>query len=324
MSFFSSLSAFLSRPTGRTEDTPLDRNLAQKIFAYAFHPLMIVCALVIPRVVSPETSALVVFFVLLPIILIAERVAPAKGAWQSSVGDSLQNAVVWTWLYLVLLTPWLSTWYGRFLIPLTAPYAETLGLAQLWPHHWPAVPKVLLLMLVFDLQFYWIHRTMHKVSGLWRITGHIVHHSPNQLNSLVNSVTHPIETPWMFLPWVVILALLQVGESEIDGYIRLAFVTTSLTHANLALKPLPPFSWFFTATRHHWRHHSPAMEENNSNYGCILIIWDRLFGTFVDSNRGVVGIGEGQPTLLERNLLPFRLPRWMKPRPALAQAASRE
>ncbi len=50
------------------------------------------------------------------------------------------------------------------------------------------------------------------------------------------------------------------------------------------------------------------LEESNTNYGCAVILWDRLFGTFSDAATVATGIGDTEPSLLGKALLPFREP----------------
>ena len=49
-------------------------------------------------------------------------------------------------------------------------------------------------------------------------------------------------------------------------------------------------------------------EESNTNYGCNVILWDRIFGTFSDAPTEATGIGDTEPSLLGKVLMPFRRP----------------
>jgi sterol desaturase/sphingolipid hydroxylase (fatty acid hydroxylase superfamily) len=83
-----------------------------------------------------------------------------------------------------------------------------------------------------------------------------------------------------------------------------------LAHANLDLGG-GPFAWVFTTPGQHLRHHSLDPDEGRSNYGCAVILWDRLLGTYAGdaaAERATMrlGIGEGRELSLGEQLgLPF-------------------
>ena len=141
-------------------------------------------------------------------------------------------------------------------------------------------------MIGWDFSFYWHHRLEHEHRILW--AGHVSHHSSMHYN-LSTALRQPW-TPWpaliLFPPW----ALLGVDPWMImvSGGINLIYQYWIHTEA---IRVLP--AWFeavFNTPSHHRVHHGANPEYLDKNYGGILIIWDRLFGTF-EAERAPVRYG---------------------------------
>jgi sterol desaturase/sphingolipid hydroxylase (fatty acid hydroxylase superfamily) len=80
-----------------------------------------------------------------------------------------------------------------------------------------------------------------------------------------------------------------------------------LNHANLPLKSMPVYDWFFATAQQHHVHHAQVRRQADSNYGCNIILWDRLFGTYCgDDAVGQIGAGKAVPlSIKEQFLLAF-------------------
>jgi sterol desaturase/sphingolipid hydroxylase (fatty acid hydroxylase superfamily) len=111
----------------------------------------------------------------------------------------------------------------------------------------------------------------------------------------------------LLLPMALVELLLGAGPAATGGSVLL-LANTGIAHANLDLNTRG-IGWVFTTNRYHQHHHSRVPEESNTNYGCAVILWDRIFGTFSDAPTDATGIGETEPSLRGKVLLPFRQPR---------------
>lgn len=133
------------------------------------------------------------------------------------------------------------------------------------------------LMVAQDFCYYWFHRASHRVRWMW--AAHVVHHSSENMNfstAFRQSLMYPFAGMWIFwLPlvivgfdpnWVVFVVLLNLGLQF--------FVHTQ------AVKSLGPLEWIFNTPSHHRVHHGRNPQYIDKNYAGILIIWDKLFGTF--------------------------------------------
>ncbi len=140
-----------------------------------------------------------------------------------------------------------------------------------------SVSAFLLLMLLQDFFYYWFHRASHRIRWMW--AAHVVHHSSERMNfstAFRQSLMYPLAGMWLFwLPlviigfdpkWVVFVVLLNLGLQF--------FVHTQ------SIRSLGPLEWVFNTPSHHRVHHGINRQYIDKNYAGILIIWDRMFGTF--------------------------------------------
>jgi glucuronate isomerase len=97
------------------------------------------------------------------------------------------------------------------------------------------------------------------------------------------------------------------ANSNFSVAVAISASTGYICHANLPLRP-GLLGWFFNTPEWHQLHHSLNYDESNTNYGCTIIIWDRVFGTFCGkSTIERVGNGTGRRlSLLTQYTLPFR------------------
>ncbi len=144
-------------------------------------------------------------------------------------------------------------------------------------------------ILVLDLVKYATHRLMHAVSWLWRV--HQVHHSDPDFDVSTTWRAHPLEILIMqgsIIGTVFLLALPPLGVFTGE---MLALAISFFEHANTSLPPTwerRARRWIITPDVHRI-HHSARMEEQWTNLGELLPLWDRLFGTYQDQPEGGVG-----------------------------------
>jgi alkylglycerol monooxygenase len=130
--------------------------------------------------------------------------------------------------------------------------------------------------IAVDLCFYWSHRAMHRVNLFWAI--HATHHQSGQFNFLV-----ALRIAWMsvFFSWIFYLPLALAGVTI--GMVLLSRGISSLyqflLHTRLVGK-LGPLELVLNTPSHHRVHHGADAHYLDRNHGGILIVWDRLFGTF--------------------------------------------
>lgn len=133
-------------------------------------------------------------------------------------------------------------------------------------------------LLVYDFIYYWVHRLGHEVNLLW--AAHQVHHSSEYFN-LTTALRQTATGAFTTWPFYLVMAIVGVPP--------MVFVTVALidllyqywVHTELVGK----LGWVdrvFVTPSNHRVHHGQNHWCIDCNYGGILILWDRLFGTFVE------------------------------------------
>lgn len=138
----------------------------------------------------------------------------------------------------------------------------------------------LLLFLGDDLSYYWYHRTSHNVRYFW--ASHVVHHSSQKYNlatALRQTWTGGITGSFLFYLW---LPLLGFHPLAILFMHSISLLYQFWIHTELIDRMPRWFEFIFNTPSHHRVHHSSDTKYLDRNHAGILIIWDRMFGTFVE------------------------------------------
>ena len=133
------------------------------------------------------------------------------------------------------------------------------------------------LFLLDDLLFYLFHRASHRVGLLW--ASHAVHHQSEDYNLAV-ALRQAWFAPLFGLPFFLPLSLLGFPTAMVVTVRTLNTLYQFWIHTR-AVKSLGPLEGILNTPAHHRVHHGRNPEYLDSNYGGILILWDRLFSTFV-------------------------------------------
>ncbi len=174
-------------------------------------------------------------------------------------------------------------------LALAATWAERTEPRRLWarrrlPDLGRGPVAVALAVLGWDFIYYWNHRFMHESRHLWAI--HVVHHSSERYN-LSTALRQPVAD--------------TLGTSVPYGLLCLAGISPELVATARGVNLLYQF-WIHTETigrlgppeevlnspSHHRVHHGSNSQYLDRNHGSILIVWDRLFGTFEREGQPVV------------------------------------
>jgi sterol desaturase/sphingolipid hydroxylase (fatty acid hydroxylase superfamily) len=132
------------------------------------------------------------------------------------------------------------------------------------------------LFLCDDLAFYWYHRVHHEVRLFW--AQHVVHHSSQHFN-----LSTALRQQWVLmteLPFWAPLALLGFTPAMIVGMHAVSLMYQYWIHTETIRKLPRWYEFIFNTPSHHRVHHGSNAQYLDRNYGGILIIWDRIFGSF--------------------------------------------
>ena len=134
----------------------------------------------------------------------------------------------------------------------------------------------LITFILIDFVFYIYHRFSHRVRFLWAI--HISHHSSEEMNFAV-SMRQAWLGPISKIPFFIVLPLLGLDPTIIAVAGVISTLWGVVGHTQIVGK-LGPLEWILNTPSHHRVHHGANAEYIDKNYGNLLIIWDRIFGTF--------------------------------------------
>jgi len=127
-----------------------------------------------------------------------------------------------------------------------------------------------------DLGFYLYHRMAHRVRLVWAT--HQAHHSSEYFN-FATALRQKWNNSGEILVWLP-LPLLGVPPWMVFFAFSLSLIYQFWVHTERIDKLWRPFEFVFNTPSHHRVHHGRDPEYLDKNYGGILILWDRLFGTF--------------------------------------------
>ena len=203
----------------------------------------------------------VVFSSLVEALILSRR----RGYDWKSLGVSLLNLV------------------ARLAVQVLLPLSIVTPLFRLaWEHRWMTIElagwqAILLLFIGQDFCYYWYHRASHRVRWFW--AHHSVHHSPNQLNlsaayrigifgKLIGSALFFVPLVWLGFSPPLVAATLALNLTY-QFWIHAAWI--------------PKLGWLeygLNTPSAHRVHHARNLAYLDANYGGVLIVFDRLFGTY--------------------------------------------
>ncbi|MFT5705916.1 MAG: sterol desaturase/sphingolipid hydroxylase (fatty acid hydroxylase superfamily) [Oceanospirillaceae bacterium] len=207
----------------------------------------------------------------LELVVVAFR---SQMSWRL-IADSVSNFItLYAFLglsYLLLFTFYVSSFYYVY---------YNFSITQLPLTGWTLAGCIILA----DLVYYWEHRFMHRTGIGW--TTHTVHHSSPEFNISVAYRFGPLDG---ILPIFFHLPLVMLGFNPLIIFLSEAIVQLyqTMLHTQLVKKLPGSIEAVFNTPSHHRVHHGKNREYLDKNYAGILIIWDRMFGTFAKEEKAV-------------------------------------
>jgi sterol desaturase/sphingolipid hydroxylase (fatty acid hydroxylase superfamily) len=225
------------------------------------------------------------------VVALAELLRPRRRREFPALRRRLGNLGIW--LVNVVLAGFVFASPATFRPQLAAAFGLAL---PSWPIADAGVGFVVGFLLL-DLLQYAVHRCQHAVPFLWRL--HALHHSDPDVDVTTSVRHHPIEYLIAAgIYWVAVLAL-GIPAIIVISHALTVFAAAAITHGNTRL-PERLERWLqpvFITLDLHLVHHSLSSAEANANFGAVLSIWDRLFGTYArlpraEQERIVFGVRE--------------------------------
>ncbi|WP_404867882.1 sterol desaturase family protein [Kitasatospora griseola] len=174
----------------------------------------------------------------------------------------------------------IATAVGNQLVAMPWAIVEAVVLLRLHsavPWHLDGWPAWVAGMIAVDFAYYWFHRAHHEIRVLWAV--HVVHHSSERYNLSV-ALRQPFLLAVTALPFLVPVMLIGVRPEVLTACFAINLVYQFFIHTELVDRMWAPVEFVLNTPSHHRAHHGSQRQYLDINYGGILILWDRLFGTF--------------------------------------------
>ena len=217
---------------------------------------------------TPQLLGYAVMFTVVVIVYARAGRGPKQIFRRTFLTDLAYSA--WFPVYTILIGIPIAIQLAAFVVT-RAPFVR-LGLLGGLPW-WLRIP---IWLIVADFVLYWLHRSMHQTSWLWAL--HKIHHSQTELNPLTTWRVHWLE--FLYLNTGAFVTGMVLGDMQALHPIAIALLAASqfAQHSDIDWT-YGPVGRLIVSPRFHARHHSTAAEDLNTNFGSLLVIWDRLFGT---------------------------------------------
>lgn len=261
-------------------------------------------------ILNGQTWALLVSVAVFAILALLEAIAPLRRTAASGDARLLANFVLGI---LAIAASALVPFGVQEAAVLAA--RQRIGLFQAVAT--PVLIQILTAIMVQSLAAYWLHRASHRFGLLWRI--HAVHHSDRAVDLSTGFRNHPLESLLTLPTALGVVVLLGLDPDMALVLVTVGYLTAFWQHAAIRLP-----AWLERSLRTalvtpalHRLHHAEERVVHDSNYGDLLIVWDRLFGTMRRDapdavTVGLVDVPSEELALPDLLLRPFR----PAPRPA--------
>ena len=264
---------------------------------------ILVATMVTEEWMNHELWSLIMMVLPVPVLLIAERLWHKRKDWLLKP-DELAEDAFWLAMGGLLWGPLITDWYRtpisegfkamRDLAPLniTLEPTTTMGL----------IGAALLVRLVGSFPYYWLHRVQHESLFFWR--AHATHHFITKMSCMRGGRTHPLEYLALGLGSPIAVALLGASTDVLIVSGAFGAWNSKFNHSNLPLTSMPVYDWIFATAPQHHCHHAMERRQADSNYGCNIILWDRIFGTYCpDTEIEAAGAGKGKRLSIKDQLM---------------------
>ena len=223
-----------------------------------------------------DAAQIVIFAVAISGLWLVERIVVAVPDGEKLRHTGVNALFIATALPIELVLSTACLWVSHWVI------AHHWGLAALLPAPGSLWVKYVFVFVALDLGDYLYHRLMHHIPALWRF--HLVHHTDQVVDSSTTAREHPgesaVRSAFLVL-WTFVL-----GASFEVLLLRQAAETVSAVLAHSAIR-LPswlarPLGWVLITPNLHHVHHHYVLPYTDRNFGGVLSVWDRMFGTFAE------------------------------------------
>ena len=150
------------------------------------------------------------------------------------------------------------------------------------------IEKAVISFLAMDLMLYCLHKACHHFDCLWML--HKVHHNDPYLNVTTAFRLHFLEIMLITSMKALLVLVLGIEKTWLLAHEAVIAFFIMLHHSNISLLAEKYLGWIIITPYLHRVHHSTLRNEHDRNYGAVLSLWDRLFGTLAELKPKEVGV----------------------------------
>ncbi|MEJ5991530.1 lysoplasmalogenase family protein [Ramlibacter sp. PS3R-8] len=216
-----------------------------------------------------------------PVFLLLIAVEMAWGAWRGRNTYRLNDAI--NSISLGMLSQITAVLTRLFRIGI---YTAVFSRVSLWHNDafWMSPVGWLLALVFYDFCYYWLHRAGHEVSVFW--AAHVVHHQSQDYNL---STALRQTSSGALLGWIFYLPMALAGVPPlVFGVVALIDLLYQFWVHTEHVGKLGWFDRWFCSPSNHRVHHAVNDTYLDRNYGGVLVIWDRMFGSFREEDQKCV------------------------------------
>ncbi len=274
-----------------------------RVAYHGFMPLYLVCAATAIFNAPPDEIAWVSLLYTV-VLFLAERLIPANKEWNYPLNFKEGGREFLADVFYILLSGQLGTRIVQIVASYAAFRARDAWSFNFWPMTWPFWAQLVLAALIYDFVPYFQHRAAHRWEIIWRF--HATHHYPERMNVLKGSRNHPLDFFFLNVGGIAVLFFLGVPSEVFLPMTLTLDLLNTIAHSNINVSDRF-IGWFFVTPHLHHIHHSATLEESKSNFGCRLIVWDRVFGTFrprfKEESAPLLGVSPRRPRSIYQQLV---------------------
>lgn len=138
--------------------------------------------------------------------------------------------------------------------------------------------------IIIDFLGYWVHRLSHKVNLFWNL--HVIHHSSEEFN-LACALRQSISSFFNLFTILLLPAALLGIPPEVIAVVGPIQLFAQFWYHTQHIKKMGFLEYIIVTPSHHRVHHAVNPEYMDKNLSQIFIVWDKLFGTFVEEKEEV-------------------------------------
>lgn len=149
---------------------------------------------------------------------------------------------------------------------------------RLWPTDWPLAIQLAIALVLGEALAYWQHRAYHRFPVLWRF--HVLHHSGARVNLVRAGRFHFVDAAPAAFFVVLPHAVLGAPDSVLLWVLTITGILGALQHGNMRVRTPAWLDGILCTPAVHRHHHSIDPSESDQDFGTLVMLFDRLFGTY--------------------------------------------